>query len=144
MSYFRALLVCCVLAVVSARPSLVGVETDVNAPPAPPPTPSGPCDPCTPILNAATSVQAVNGLRGSAEIVPDYGTCPVTYRGYRWYVSWGDGVSSYQDSSALEPEQALYTYQSPGTYNVTVGYCAHLFYCCDGCTYKSTIIDVNS
>ena len=33
----------------------------------------------------------------------------VTYRGYRWYVNWGDGVTSYGDTSALMPAQLLYT-----------------------------------
>ena len=45
----------------------------------------------------------------SVEIIPDYGTCSVLYRGYTWFVSWGDGVSFTKDTSALMPAQSLYT-----------------------------------
>jgi len=54
-------------------------------------------------------IEPVAGLRATVELIPDYGNCPVTYRGYRWYVSWGDGVSSVKNVSALTPQQAQYT-----------------------------------
>eukprot|EP00053_Salpingoeca_punica_P011454 m.102056 g.102056 ORF g.102056 m.102056 type:complete len:133 (+) comp15677_c2_seq3:30-428(+) len=108
-------------------------------------SPSGaPCDPCYPQIEDATVIEPVPGLRATVEIIANYGTCSVTYRGYRWYVNWGNGVSSFKDTSYLSPEQAQYTYDAPGVYNVTVGYCSHPDVCCDGCTYLSSIIKVTS
>ena len=56
------------------------------------------CNPCTPKVDPATVIEPVPGNRATVEIVPAYGSCPVTYRGYRWHVSWGDGVSSVKVS----------------------------------------------
>ena len=89
-------------------------------------------------------IEAVPGLRATVEIVADYGNCSVTYRGYEWQVSWGDGVRSMKNISHISPEQAQHTYQGPGTYTVTVGYCAVPHYCCESCTTLSKTIDVKN
>eukprot|EP00047_Mylnosiga_fluctuans_P003422 m.229032 g.229032 ORF g.229032 m.229032 type:complete len:129 (-) comp11840_c0_seq1:58-444(-) len=91
---------------------------------------------CTPAIDAHTEVDPVPGLRATVEIIPDYGSCAVTYRGYRWYVGWGDGITNFYDSDALMPGQQLYTYMSGGQYNVTVSYCARpggASGCCENC-----------
>lgn len=62
-----------------------------------------------PGLAKQSIIEPVPGLRATVELIPDYGNCPTTYRGYRWYVSWGDGVSSVKNVSALTPQQAQYT-----------------------------------
>ena len=41
----------------------------------------------------------------------------------RWYVSWGEGASSYQHFGALGPFQATHQYaDAPGSYAVTDQY----------------------
>lgn len=36
------------------------------------------------------------------------------------------------------------TDQQAGTYNVTIGYCAFPFYCCEKCTYLSYTLDIKN
>ncbi|EGD83480.1 hypothetical protein PTSG_04088 [Salpingoeca rosetta] len=103
-----------------------------------------PCNPCTPQIDNHTVIEAVPGLRATVEIIADYGNCSVTYTGYEWQVSWGDGVRSMKNISHISPEQAQHTYQAPGTYTVTVGYCAVPHYCCESCTTLSKTIDVKN
>lgn len=104
---------------------------------------TAPCDGCRPALDPHTQVEAVPGLRGSVEIIPDYGTCPVTYRNYTWFVSWGDGVSFTKATSALMPEQTLYTYAAPGIYNVEIAYCATPNSCCKNCVTANYTLNIN-
>eukprot|EP00055_Hartaetosiga_balthica_P002417 m.3912 g.3912 ORF g.3912 m.3912 type:complete len:130 (+) comp2146_c0_seq1:2400-2789(+) len=127
MSFFRILILAAVAAVAAAA-----ARECMNQP----------CNPCTPKISNNTVIEPVPGLRATVEIIADYGTCPVTYRGYQWQVKWGDGVESFKNISSIAPEQAQHTYFNPGKYTVQVGYCAVPFFCCESCTYLSKTIEV--
>ena len=55
-----------------------------------------------------TVIEAVTGDRATVEMIVDYGDCPVTYRGYRSKVCWGDGTCSAKNQSVLGPMQLQY------------------------------------
>ncbi|EDQ85491.1 uncharacterized protein MONBRDRAFT_29235 [Monosiga brevicollis MX1] len=101
------------------------------------------CNPCTPQIDNHTTIEPVPGLRATVEIIADYGSCSPAFNSYQWRVSWGDGVESIKNISYLSPEQAQYTYQAPGTYNVSVAYCAYPQYCCLSCTYLSKVLTIS-
>eukprot|EP01147_Barroeca_monosierra_P005557 gene5556-8927_t len=101
-----------------------------------------PCNPCTPAIDNRTVIEAVPGFRATAEIIADYGNCSVTYTGYQWQVSWGDGVVSYKNLTHLQPQQAIHTYQAKGTYTVVASYCAVPHYCCESCSSISKTLEI--
>eukprot|EP00049_Salpingoeca_infusionum_P019196 m.360731 g.360731 ORF g.360731 m.360731 type:complete len:131 (+) comp19148_c0_seq1:100-492(+) len=106
-------------------------------------TPPPGCDPCQPVFDNHTTIESVPGLRATAELVPNYGTCSVTNKGYRWKVNWGNGVEYVANSTYLMPAQTQYTYNTGGRYNITAYYCSYPEFCCEKCSMTWKVVTVS-
>eukprot|EP00048_Salpingoeca_helianthica_P018704 m.242843 g.242843 ORF g.242843 m.242843 type:complete len:130 (+) comp26340_c0_seq1:813-1202(+) len=101
------------------------------------------CDICTPAISQY-EIKAVPMMRAVVEIVPDWGTCLDSYRGYVCYVNWGDDSYAANTTQVLWPQQLVHTYTSPGLYNITAYYCAFKHHSCYSCSECSNIVYVES
>ncbi|KAL5475084.1 hypothetical protein EMCRGX_G027139 [Ephydatia muelleri] len=77
-------------------------------------------------LKGYSVIVADSGHRGNVAIIVDWGTCTAQPAGgFEWYVSWGDGASSYQQVTTLGPFQATHQYaDAQGSYYVTAQFCS--------------------
>ena len=61
------------------------------------------CVGCTPGIDPSSVIEAVPGLRAAVELLPTYGNCSTAWRGYSFFVAWGDGIYSSGNYTAMDP-----------------------------------------